>query len=106
MSRPERRHGVGWSETGRCAACADGRARAVAQIAVQGRPVPLCRRHLAELGVELPGTLSELGHRLGVEGIERRLIPDRRGPCDRRALPPRPETRRCNCGRRASDPQY
>lgn len=37
--------------------------------------------------------------------VDRRTTPDRRTPLDRRVLPPRPEGRRRNAGRRATDPQ-
>ncbi len=89
----------------RCAVC-EGRESPLVAVSVEGRRLFLCAAHAAELGAEPPSTLVELDRLLGDQDLERRAIPDRRQGADRRVLPPRPERRRHNLGRRQSDPRY
>jgi hypothetical protein len=72
------------------------------RVLVEMRVVALCEEHaeiVARSGVE---TLAEL-HALFPEPGGARSLIARRAPLDRRVFPPRPEGRRRNSGRRATD---
>jgi hypothetical protein len=87
----------------------------MSRVLVEGRSLELCRAHVATVVAAMPETFDELralfvgagvdlGARAGSDALERRSPISRRDVEDRRVFPPRPEGRRMNAGRRASDP--
>jgi hypothetical protein len=100
-----------------CAVCG-ARARVgttMSRMLVEGRALELCRAHVDVVVAAMPETFDDLRALFvgaGSEhadlaspvGLERRSPISRRVPEDRRVFPPRPEGRRHNGGRRATDP--
>ncbi|WP_044240096.1 hypothetical protein [Chondromyces apiculatus] len=105
---------MGESST-RCAVCG-GEERAgtgLLRVIVELRTLLLCRAHAATVMAAMPETFEEMralfvgaapAGRQGYAGLERRSPLPRRHAEDRRAFPPRPEGRRRDGGRRATDP--
>jgi hypothetical protein len=86
----------------------------MSKVVVEGRALTLCRTHATAVVAVMPETFDELraifvgaGLDLSDESwsVERRSPIDRRAADDRRVFPPRPEGRRLNAGRRATDPR-
>src|SRR5262245_35765955 len=96
-----------------CAVCGE-RARNVtrmSKVVVEGRALELCSAHAATVVAAMPETFEDLralfvgmGGGPGAGVRERRSPIPRRVGDDRRVFPPRPEGRRKNGGRRATDP--
>lgn len=90
-----------------CASMSDTPARPagkVRRILVDTRIVSLCEHHarlVTDAGVD---TIPELRALFTEPNGKRSRLP-RRAPLDRRVFPPRPEGRRRNNGRRATDPK-
>lgn len=87
----------------------------MSKVVIEGRALTLCRAHAAAVVAVMPETFAELREMFVGAGVdlaeapvafpERRSPIDRRAAEDRRVFPPRPEGRRMNGGRRATDPR-
>lgn len=99
----------------RCAVCGceERSGAGLSRVIIQMRVLLLCRTHAATVVAAMPETFEELRALFAgaaplaaaaYAGPERRSPITRRAPEDRRVFPPRPEGRRRNGGRRASDP--
>ena len=102
-----------------CGSAATAGAR-MSRVVIEGRSLELCQSHTATVVSAMPETFEDLRALfVGVTAIdatpltappssqteERRSPIDRRGVENRRTFPPRPEGRRRDDGRRATDPR-
>lgn len=94
----------------RCEVCENLAAEAAPRTArlqrflVEGRVLALCSEHAQTFRDERPETLAKVAE-LFAEPAGKRSLLSRRAPLDRRQFPMRPEGRRRDAGRRASDPR-
>lgn len=89
-----------------CAVCGFGGMGELTPLEIEGQIYRLCEAHALQLGAETPSTAAELAERFGFVALERRGGQDRRLAHNRRMFPPRPEGRRLNGGRRATDSEH
>ena len=91
-----------------CAVCnTETPSNKISRVVIEGHTIPLCREHAAAVATRMPRSFDELRELFRETGAEhpdaRRSRLERRGSDDRRVFPPRPEGRRMEGGRRATD---
>jgi hypothetical protein len=91
-----------------CAVCREETPSSkLCRVVIEGRTIPLCREHAALVASRMPRSFEDLRDLFreapGDGEHARRSKLERRGFDDRRIFPPRPEGRRMEGGRRATD---